>query len=125
MTAITISRQLGSHGGRVARRLAKELGWELVDKSTINEVISQYGLIRLNDIYGDQPPRLRELFNQNTMWTIQWMNKTIAITIPTTNRIHAMFIDMPAIPPAPKSIATSPITRNTAAQCSIASPPRR
>lgn len=86
MTAITISRQLGSHGGRVARRLAKELGWEFVDKSTINEVISQYGLIRLDDIYGDQPPRLRELFNQNTMWTIQWMNKTIA-TIAATRDV--------------------------------------
>ena len=86
MTAITISRQLGSHGGRVARRLAKELGWELVVKSTINEVISQYGLIRLNDIYGDQPPKLRELFNQNTMWTIQWMNKTIA-TIAATRDV--------------------------------------
>lgn len=87
MAAITISRSLGSHGGRIARKLAKQLGWDFADKATINKVISQYGLIRLDDVYGDEPPRLRELFDRNTIWTIEWMNKTIATIAATRNAV--------------------------------------
>lgn len=78
MAAITISRQLGSQGRRIARELAKKLDWQFTDKSSINKVISKYGLIRLDEIYGDEPPRFRELLQKDTMWTITWMNKTIA-----------------------------------------------
>lgn len=76
MTAITISRQAGSHGARIARGVAKELGWEFADKSTINRVIGQYGLVRLNDLY-DEVPRLSELFNDDSTLTIEMMNDTI------------------------------------------------
>ena len=77
MSVITISRQLGSHGGRIARGVAKELGWKLADKSTINGVIKQYGLIHLDDIYGDEPPSFWDLYKEDSVWTIEWMNKTI------------------------------------------------
>lgn len=77
MAVITISRQLGSHGARVARGLARELGWKLADKSTINSVIEQYGLIHLDTIYGDKPPSFWDLYKQDSVWTIEWMNKTI------------------------------------------------
>jgi len=77
MGAITISRQLGSHGARIARGVAQKLGWPYADKSTINTVIKQYGLIHLDDIYGDKGPTFWDLFNQDSVWTIQWMNKTI------------------------------------------------
>lgn len=87
MAAITVSRSLGSHGGRIARKVAKELGWAFADKATINQVISQYGLIRLDDVYGDEPPRLRELFDRNTIWTIEWMNKTIATIAATRDAV--------------------------------------
>lgn len=78
MAAITISRQLGSHGARIARGVAKKLDWPIADKSTINKVIKQYGLIHLDDIYGDKAPKFWDLFNQDSVWTIEWMNKTIA-----------------------------------------------
>lgn len=77
MAAITISRELGSRGGRVARDLAEALGWEYADKSTVNRVIRQYGLIRLDEFY-DSPPRLRELFDHDSQLTIEMMNETIA-----------------------------------------------
>ncbi|MDQ7991254.1 MAG: cytidylate kinase-like family protein [Propionicimonas sp.] len=76
MAAITISRQAGSHGARIARGLARELGWEFADKATINLVIRQYGLVRLNDLY-DDVPKLRELFDDNAAVTIEMMNETI------------------------------------------------
>jgi cytidylate kinase len=77
MAVITVSRQLGSHGARIARALAKELGYAFADKSLINRVIRQYGLTRLDVIY-DHKPKLRELFNDNSAVTIQMMNETIA-----------------------------------------------
>lgn len=77
MAVITISRQLGSHGARIARSLAKELGYAFVDKSLINKVIRQYGLTRLDLIY-DRKPKISELFNENSAVTIQMMNETIA-----------------------------------------------
>lgn len=77
MGAITISRQLGSHGARIARGVAKNLDWPIADKATINKVIRQYGLIHLDDIYGDKPPSFWDLFDQDSIWTIEWMNKTI------------------------------------------------
>lgn len=77
MGAITISRQLGSHGARIARGVAMKLGWPIADKATINEVIRQYGLIHLDDIYGEKPPSFWDLFDGDSVWTIEWMNRTI------------------------------------------------
>lgn len=77
MAVITVSRQLGSHGARIARALAKELGYAFADKALINRVIRQYGLTRLDLIY-DRKPKLRELFNENSAVTIEMMNETIA-----------------------------------------------
>ncbi len=77
MAVITVSRQLGSHGARIARVLAKELGYAFVDKALINKVIRQYGLTRLDLIY-DHKPKIWELFNDNSAVTIQMMNETIA-----------------------------------------------
>ncbi|MCC6497668.1 MAG: cytidylate kinase-like family protein [Propionibacteriaceae bacterium] len=77
MAVVTVSRQLGSHGGRIARALARELGYALVDKSVINKVIRQYGLTRLDVVY-DHKPKIWELFNSDSVTTIQMMNETIA-----------------------------------------------
>jgi cytidylate kinase len=77
MAVITISRQAGSRGARIARKLAKELDWEFADKATINRVIRQYGLMRLNDLY-DELPTLGDLFSDNAALTIEMMNETIA-----------------------------------------------
>lgn len=76
MAVITISRQAGSRGARIARGLARKLGWEFADKATINLVIRQYGLVRLDDIY-DEVPKLADMFNEDSRRTIEMMNETI------------------------------------------------
>jgi len=37
MHAITISREYGSGGGEIAARLARRLGWQLVDHAVIEQ----------------------------------------------------------------------------------------
>jgi len=37
-SVVTISREYGSGGGKIAERLARRLGWKLVDKSLVTEV---------------------------------------------------------------------------------------
>jgi hypothetical protein len=38
MDAITISREYGSGGGEIASRLARRLGWQLVDHAIVERV---------------------------------------------------------------------------------------
>ena len=44
MRAITISREYGSGGGEVARRLAQQLGWRLVDHEIVVRVARTLGM---------------------------------------------------------------------------------
>ena len=43
MRAVTISREYGSGGGEIAARLAKRLGWQLVDHALVERVASEIG----------------------------------------------------------------------------------
>ena len=43
MCAVTISREYGSGGGEIATRLAKRLGWQLVDHAMVERVASEMG----------------------------------------------------------------------------------
>ncbi len=43
MRAITISREYGSGGGEIASRLARRLGWQLVDHAIVQRVASELG----------------------------------------------------------------------------------
>src|SRR5437762_4186244 len=43
MHAITISREYGSGGGEIAARLARRLGWQLVDHALVERVASELG----------------------------------------------------------------------------------
>ena len=44
MRAITISRQYGSGGGEVAARLARRLGWQLIDHEIVAQVAHSLGI---------------------------------------------------------------------------------
>lgn len=44
MCAITISREYGSGGGEIARRLAQRLGWQLVDHEIVVRVAGELGV---------------------------------------------------------------------------------
>src|SRR5881394_4224701 len=43
MRAITISREYGSGGGEIATRLARHLGWRLLDHEIVERVASEMG----------------------------------------------------------------------------------
>jgi CMP/dCMP kinase len=43
MRAVTISREYGSGGGEIATRLAKRLGWQLIDHAIVERVASELG----------------------------------------------------------------------------------
>lgn len=43
MRAITISREYGSGGGEIAARLARYLGWQLIDHALVERVASELG----------------------------------------------------------------------------------
>lgn len=43
MRAVTISREYGSGGGEIATRLAKRLGWQLIDHAVVERVASEIG----------------------------------------------------------------------------------
>lgn len=51
MTIITVSRVLGSGGEAVARQVAAQMGYRFVAKTTIEKVLQQYGLVRLDELY--------------------------------------------------------------------------
>ncbi len=55
MTVITISRELGSEGSTIAQRVAAEMGYRLVTKTTFEKVLHQYGLIQLDELYTSVP----------------------------------------------------------------------
>lgn len=53
MTAITISREIGSKGDLIAELTAKRLGFQVVDKNTIEKVFSQYGFVDFKEVYNE------------------------------------------------------------------------
>src|SRR5213080_211772 len=44
MRAITISREYGSGGGEIATRLARHLGWQLIDHEVVVQVAHELGV---------------------------------------------------------------------------------
>ena len=44
MTGVTISREYGSGGGEVAARLARRLGWRLVDHEVVSQIARRLGV---------------------------------------------------------------------------------
>src|SRR5205823_363855 len=44
MRAITISRQYGSGGGEIAARLARKLGWQLIDHAIVEKTARELGI---------------------------------------------------------------------------------
>jgi cytidylate kinase len=51
MSAITISREVGSLGDTIAEQVASRLGYQLVDKHTIEKIFIQFGYIDFKESY--------------------------------------------------------------------------
>ncbi len=58
MAIVTISRQLGSLGGKVARRLSDRLDCRLLDKTTVEERMAAYGIPKTTvEQYDEKKPK--------------------------------------------------------------------
>lgn len=51
MSAITISREIGSLGDWIAVETAQRLGYHLVDKHILEQIFEQYGFVKFNQFY--------------------------------------------------------------------------
>lgn len=56
MRAITVSREYGSGGGEIAARLARTLGWRLIDHEVVVEVARRLGVTESDAAQRDEQP---------------------------------------------------------------------
>jgi cytidylate kinase len=76
MTVITISRELGSGGTYISRQVAQALGYHLVEKDTLQKVLSQYGFAQFEAEY-ESAPSFWERLDSNRIQMIEMLNKVI------------------------------------------------
>lgn len=76
MAVITISRQLGSEGDSIAEKVAQSLGYDLVDKSVIGSLLSQYGFVEF-DKEDDAGLGFRERFSQQRDQMVAMLNQIV------------------------------------------------
>lgn len=76
MTTITISRELGSEGRAIARRVAKTLGYDFVDKQIIEGVFRHYGLTKFGDLY-TSAPSFWDITDPNNLLIVAMLNETM------------------------------------------------
>jgi cytidylate kinase len=86
MRAITVSREYGSGGGEIARRLARRLGWRLVDHEAVVEVAEQLGVSEEEAAAHDEHVEgfvSRILTSMQTIEPIGYVNVTVpaAVTV--------------------------------------------
>lgn len=76
MAVITVSREMGSGGADIARQVAQTLGYDFVDKNTIDGIFRQYGLTNFDDLYTSTPGIL-DLLQQDNLLIISMLNETL------------------------------------------------
>lgn len=80
MAVITISREFGSDGDRIAQRAAQELGYHLVGKELIGALLSEYGLVEFDKEF-ERLPGFWERFNaqreQRRQQIVQMLNQIV------------------------------------------------
>ena len=79
MRAITISREYGSGGGEIAARLAKRLGWQLVDHEVVVQVAQHLGCSVAEAAAYDEHA---EGLVSRILNTLQVVHPTTPITVP-------------------------------------------
>lgn len=55
MSVITISREFGSEGDSIARKVAQTLGYHFVDQKFIGNILGQYGYVEFDKEYQNLP----------------------------------------------------------------------
>lgn len=76
MTTVTISREFGSEGAKIAKQVAEILDYSLVDKRILEGVFRRYGLTKFGDLY-DSTPSFWDLANANNLLIVSMLNETM------------------------------------------------
>jgi len=76
MGVITISREPCSGGSQIAESVASELGYKLVGKKTIEDVLVQYGFVGLKDAY-DSMPNFWTRFDDETKRIVEMFDRVV------------------------------------------------
>jgi cytidylate kinase len=78
MSVITISREMGSQGRYIAELAAQTLGFHLIDKRTIEEVLVQYGFADFRQEY-DAAPSFWTRFNSRRADMVEMVDRVIQV----------------------------------------------
>src|SRR5438128_12298893 len=100
MRAITVSREYGSGGGEIAARLARKLGWQLIDHAVIEQAARELG------VYKTEVEKHDEEYVESTLSRI-------------LNRIQNFVTSIPAPTAAPGSASSPPSIETLAYQDTI------
>ncbi len=101
MRAITISREYGSGGGEIARRVAARLGWQLVDHQMIVHIAQSLGV---SESEIEQKDEYSESFASRILSSMRLIDPMMAVNVPSdafttteesykqaiTNLVHAV-----------------------------------
>jgi cytidylate kinase len=86
MAVLTISRELGSEGTVLAKKVAQELGYHFADKALIEKVLDQYGLVEFEEAYEsglgfwsrfDTPKSTMVKFLNQVIQTLAWHGNVV------------------------------------------------
>lgn len=72
MGVITISRQMGSEGTYIGKKLAAELGLKYVDKQELGLIMREYGFSLFDEVY-DTKPNFWERFDLERASTVDFL----------------------------------------------------
>ncbi len=76
MSVLTISRETGSEGSYIAKKVAQALGYHYADKQTMEDVLLQYGFAEFDREY-DAAPGFWARFDARTTQMISMLNRVI------------------------------------------------
>ena len=77
MAVVTISREHGSEGINVGRKVAEMLGYRFAEKRIIERVLQQYGFVQYDDLL-QSTPGFWARFDQTNQLLIQTLNNCLA-----------------------------------------------
>ena len=89
MPIVTISRQYGSGGSEVAERVAKLLGWELLDNEVVDQVAARLGIsVAEAKAREERAPSLAQrLASAMAMGSQDWVNPVASTNRPTDEQM--------------------------------------
>jgi CMP/dCMP kinase len=91
MRAITVSREYGSGGGEIAARLARKLGWQLIDHAVIEQAARELG------VYKTEVEKHDEEYVESTLSRILSRIQNFVTSIPTPTAAPGSASTPPAI----------------------------